>query len=65
VPVSSMPGWLQAFANHQPVSVVASASRGLMLGGPTLTYVLQSLAWCVGLVAVCAPLAVWLYRRRV
>ncbi len=64
VPVSSMPGWLQVFASHQPVSVTASAARALMLGGPTLTYVLQSLAWCVGLVAVCAPLAVLLYRRR-
>jgi ABC transporter DrrB family efflux protein len=64
VPVSTMPGWLQAFANHQPVSVVASAARALMLGGPTLTYVLQSLAWCAGLVLLCAPLAVWLYRRK-
>jgi len=27
VPVSSMPGWLQTFAEHQPVSVTASAVR--------------------------------------
>jgi ABC transporter DrrB family efflux protein len=65
VPVSSMPGWLQAFANHQPVSVTASAVRALMIGGPTATYVLQSLAWCAGILIVFAPLAVWRYRRTV
>lgn len=65
VPVSSMPGWLQAFANHQPVSVTASAVRALMLGGPTTHYLLQSLAWCAGLLLICVPLSVWLYRRSV
>ncbi|MGZ4110063.1 MAG: ABC transporter permease [Actinomycetota bacterium] len=65
VPVSSMPGWLQVFANHQPVSVTASAVRALMIGGPTATYVLQSLAWCAAILIVFAPLAVWRYRRTV
>lgn len=65
VPVSSMPGWLQGFANHQPVSVTASAVRALMLGGPTATYVWQSLAWAAGIVLVFAPLAVQRYRRAV
>ncbi len=65
VPVSSMPDWLQTFAAHQPVSVTASAVRALMLGGPTASYVAQSLAWCAGILAVCAPLAVWRYRRAV
>jgi ABC-2 type transport system permease protein/oleandomycin transport system permease protein len=63
VPVSSMPGWLQGFAEHQPVSVTASAVRALSLGGPTASYVWQSLAWAAGIVAVFAPLAVWRYRR--
>jgi ABC transporter DrrB family efflux protein len=63
VPISTMPGWLQAFANHQPVSVTASAVRALMLGQPVGTLVWQTLAWCIGIVIVCAPLAVWLYRR--
>ncbi len=65
VPVTTMPGWLQAFANHQPVSAVVNASRDLMLGGPTATNVLQALAWCLGLSVVLAPLAVWRYRTRV
>jgi ABC-2 type transport system permease protein/oleandomycin transport system permease protein len=63
VPVSSMPAWLQGFAEHQPVSVTASAVRALSLGGPTASYVWQSLAWAAGIVAVFAPLAVWRYRR--
>ncbi|HMC42457.1 MAG TPA: ABC transporter permease, partial [Acidimicrobiales bacterium] len=42
VPVASMPGWLQAFARNQPLSVVVSASRALVLGGPTATHVLHA-----------------------
>jgi ABC transporter DrrB family efflux protein len=58
IPVATMPGWLQVFAAHQPVSVTASAVRALVLGGPTASAVLQCLAWCVGLIVVFAPLAV-------
>jgi|SRR5438309_659183 len=65
VPVSSMPSWLQEFATRQPVSVTASAVRALVLGGPTATNVEQSIAWCIGILAVCAPLAVWRYKRAV
>jgi ABC-2 type transport system permease protein len=65
VPVDTMPGWLQVFAEHQPVSVTASAVRALVLGGPTASYVLQSLAWSAGLLLVFAPLAVRRYRRAV
>lgn len=65
VPVDTMPGWLQVFAEHQPVSVTASAVRALVLGGPTASYVLQSLSWSVGLLLVFAPLAVRRYRRAV
>ncbi len=63
VPVRSMPGWLQAFANHQPVSATIDAVRALVLGGPTLSPVLSSLAWSAGILAVFAPLAVHRYRR--
>ena len=65
VPVASMPGWLQPFAEHQPVSVTASAVRALAIGGPTTSYLLQSLAWCVAIFLVFAPLAVRRYRRTV
>jgi ABC transporter DrrB family efflux protein len=65
VPLESMPGWLQVWAEHQPVSVTASAVRALVLGGPTASLVWQSLAWCVGILAVFAPIAVRRYRRAV
>jgi ABC-type multidrug transport system permease subunit len=65
VPVETMPGWLQVFAEHQPVSVTASAVRALVLGGPTASYVLQSLAWIGAIILVSAPLAVRRYRRTV
>jgi len=65
VPVASMPGWLQAFARHQPVSVVVNATRALTLGGASASQVLSAAAWIVGIVAVFAPLAVARYRRAV
>jgi len=65
VPVASMPGWLQAFARHQPVSVVVNAVRALTLGGASASQVLSAVAWIVGIVAVFAPLAVARYRRAV
>lgn len=63
IPVRTMPGWLQGFATHQPVSVTASAVRATVLGGPTATYVWQSSAWDLAIVAVFAPLGVWRYYR--
>jgi ABC-2 type transport system permease protein len=63
VPVSSMPGWLQTFAEHQPVSVVVDAVRGLTYGGATTGEVLAAVAWIVAIVAICAPIAVKRYRR--
>jgi len=63
VDTSFMPGWLQAFANHQPVTYTVDAARGLVLGLPAGGDVLASIAWSVGLVAVFAPLAVRRYRR--
>jgi ABC-2 type transport system permease protein len=61
----TMPSWLQPFAEHQPVSVTASAIRSLVLGGPATSYVLQSLAWSAVILAVFIPLAVARYRRSV
>jgi ABC transporter DrrB family efflux protein len=65
VPVETKPGWLQPFAEHQPVSVTASAVRALVIGGPTTSYVLQSLAWSAAILLVFAPIAVRRYRRTV
>ena len=63
VDTSFMPGWLQAFANNQPVTVIVDAARDLVLGQPVGWGVLASIAWSAGIVAVFGPLAVRRYRR--
>jgi ABC-2 type transport system permease protein/oleandomycin transport system permease protein len=63
VPVATMPGWLQAFAKVNPVTVTVDALRALVFGGPTAEHVWQALAWIVGLLVVTVPAAVLRYRR--
>jgi ABC-2 type transport system permease protein/oleandomycin transport system permease protein len=64
VPVDKMPSWLQGFATYQPVSVTVSACRALMIGGPTASWVIQSVAWTIGFLVILIPLAVHRYRTR-
>jgi ABC-2 type transport system permease protein len=72
VPVATMPGWMQGFAAHQPITVMSNAVRILcqgpaaqaIIGQSLRTEVLASLAWSAGLVAVFAPLAILRLRRR-
>lgn len=64
VPTSTMPTWLRPFAEHQPVSVIIDAVRGLVLNQPSASNLAQAVAWCVGLLAIFIPLAVWEYGRR-
>src|SRR6266498_1485934 len=71
VPVATMPGWMQAVAEHQPLTVMVDAVRALTqgpaaeatLGHSSGFYVVRSLLWAAGIVAVFAPLAVARYRR--
>jgi oleandomycin transport system permease protein len=63
-PAGSMPGWLQAWVKINPVTKLADATRGLMTGGPVLSPVLYSLGWAIVIVAIFAPLAMRLYRRK-
>src|SRR5262249_11588483 len=59
VPVGSMPGWLQAFAEHQPVTAITNAIRSLMIGGTGPAHAGHSTAYWVGLSIVwCAVIAV-------
>jgi ABC-type multidrug transport system permease subunit len=72
VPTATMPGALRAFAEHQPVTMLANAARylaqgsagvaGLPASGPH--YVVAGLAWCAGILAVAVPLTAMLFRRR-
>jgi ABC-2 type transport system permease protein/oleandomycin transport system permease protein len=65
VPVESMPGWLQGFANINPITVTVNSIRALTLGGPVWIHLWKSLAWIAGILAVFVPLAVNRYRRAV
>ena len=62
-PVENMPGWLQAFAAHQPVTQVVDATRAMMHGGEIAGPLLRSLLWCVGIMAFFGFLAVRQYRK--
>ena len=64
VPTRSMPDWLRAFAEHQPVTLIVNAVRGLLLNQTDASTIWQALAWCVGILVVFIPLAVWAYGRR-
>ena len=63
VPISTMPGWLQAFANNQPITFTIDAMRAMALGGPIATPLWKSIAWLAGIFIVFAPLAVRAYKR--
>jgi ABC transporter DrrB family efflux protein len=63
VPTSSMPGWLQVFANHQPVTYIINTMRALALGYPVQSNLWPSVAWLAGIFIVFSPLAVRAYRR--
>lgn len=72
VPISSMPGWLQPVAEHQPVTPMVNAVRGLV-GGPqaealfdhtTAYYVGLSLVWAAAIVVVFGLLAAVRFSRR-
>ena len=74
VPTQGMPAWLQDFANWNPISALAAACRNLFGGANPAASVqawpmqhpeLAVLIWSIGLIAVFAPTAVYLYRRKV
>jgi oleandomycin transport system permease protein len=64
VPASTMPGWLRAFVDVNPVSQTVSAVRGLLTGGPVAGPATFALVSAAVIIAIFAPLAVMLYRRR-
>jgi oleandomycin transport system permease protein len=65
VRTATMPGWLQAFSKANPVTLLADATRGLMIGGPVAVPAVEALFYSAAFVLVFAPLAVLAFRRRV
>jgi len=62
-PVETMPDWLQAFAEHNPVTVTVNTLRALFNGTDLGTLGWQSLGWTLGVIAVFLPLAVRKFQR--
>ncbi|MFI5676290.1 ABC transporter permease [Streptomyces cellulosae] len=63
-PTQSMPGWLQAFTDYNPLSTLADAARGLMVGGPVAHDLWVTIAWSVAITAVMAPVAIHKFRTK-
>ncbi|GAA2601122.1 ABC transporter permease [Streptomyces axinellae] len=65
VPTGTMPGWLKAFTDVNPLTHVANSARGLMLGeGAVANPVMWTVIWSVGLTVLTAPLAISKFRKK-
>jgi ABC-2 type transport system permease protein len=58
----TMPGWVQAFVNNNPITHLSTAARGLMHGEVDGGAILWVLVWSAALLAIFAPLTMRLYR---
>ena len=63
VPVTTLPGWLQAFVKVNPISHMVSATRDLANHGTVTGEVGWTVLACLAVIAVFAPLSVRSYRR--
>jgi ABC-2 type transport system permease protein len=61
---ATMPDWLRAFVDVNPVSLMTTAMRGLMAGTATFADIALALAAPVALTLILAPVTLWLYRRQ-
>jgi ABC-2 type transport system permease protein len=61
---ATMPGWLRAFVEANPVSKLVTAERNLMYGTASAGQVGWVLLASAALVAVFAPLTMWVYRNK-
>ncbi|MEU0688466.1 ABC transporter permease [Streptomyces uncialis] len=60
----TMPGWLQAFVNHNPITHVATAVRELMAGHWPAAELGWAVGWSAALVVVFGTLTMRMYNRK-
>lgn len=60
---ATMPGWLRAFVDVNPVSLMTTAMRGLMSGNSDAGQIALALVAPVALTVLLAPVTLWLYRK--
>lgn len=63
VPIATLPGWLQGFAQHQPVTPIIDTLRALLLDGDAGGAGWIACAWLVGILAVSVVASALLWRR--
>ena len=63
-PIDTLPEWLQAWANINPVTHAMDAARALLAGAPTGNSIIQTIIWSAGILIVFCPLAIAAYNRR-
>lgn len=63
IPTGSLPGFLQGFAEHQPVTLVIESFRGLATGAPDADTIIGSMAWLAGLGITATVLTMWFFHR--
>jgi ABC-2 type transport system permease protein len=63
VPVTTLPGWLQAFVKVNPVSHLVSATRALANQGVVTSQAGWTLLAGLVVIVIFAPLSVRSYRR--
>jgi len=64
VPITTMPKWLQHFANNQPITFAVEAARHFAVGTPMDGAIWKLLLWIGGILLVFIPLSVYTYRKR-
>lgn len=62
VPIETMPGWLQVFAEINPVTPMVDTMRGLAWGTSFTSSLWKILLWDAGIILVTLPLALRRYR---
>jgi oleandomycin transport system permease protein len=74
IPVTnSYPGWLRDIMNANPISQLADALRGMLIGHntvhggpqPVITPAINAMLWAAGIAVVFIPLSLWAFRKRV
>ena len=61
---TTMPGWLQAFVDVNPVTHLVAAIRSVMAGSPDASNIMWTLMWSAGFVVVFGFLTMFRYNRK-
>lgn len=64
VPAESMTPALRGFAENQPITHIVEAVRALMLGMPIGNHGWLAVLWCIVILVIAVPIALWLFKRK-